>query len=110
MEIGQNAQPKPERHTWIVAVYNAELGYGGPEEGGWWFDTGELVRIVRTTAGEDRAYAYARKLNSKLRSREFGPNKGRRDKSSVLSDGFYEAMVYRDNAPKSFPDHRPHYE
>lgn len=29
---------------WFVAVYEAGRAYGGPEEGGWWFDTGVLVQ------------------------------------------------------------------
>jgi hypothetical protein len=99
-----------ERHTWIVAVYDTALAYGGPEEGGWWYDTGSLVRIVFATPSEDAAYSYSRKLNNRLRSRVFGPNQGRRDKSSVLSDGFFEACVYQDHAPKGYPDVRPHYE
>ena len=99
-----------DRHQWIVAVYDCALGYGGPEEGGWWFDTGSLTRIVRVFASEDRAYQYCRKLNTRLRCRTWGPNEGKRDKSSVLSDGFFEACVYMDHAPKGFPDVRPHYE
>jgi hypothetical protein len=34
--------PRPPSF-WTVAVYLREQAYGGPEEGGWWFDTG--VRI-----------------------------------------------------------------
>ena len=29
-------------------VYLIDRAYGGPEEGGWWYDTGERVRIIRT--------------------------------------------------------------
>ena len=28
---------------WAVGVYTAGPAYGGPEEGGWWYDCGELV-------------------------------------------------------------------
>jgi len=104
------APERKERHTWIVAVYAAELAWGGPEEGGWWYDVGSLVRIVRTFASEERAYAYARRLNGKLQSRVICPNYGKREKSSVLSDGVYEASVYQDHAPKGYPAERPHYE
>jgi hypothetical protein len=31
---------------WWVNVYEVGQGYGGPEEGGWWFDTGELQATV----------------------------------------------------------------
>ena len=32
---------------YVVAFYAVDRAYGGPEEGGWWFDTGELVRLPR---------------------------------------------------------------
>jgi len=109
MELAGQAA-RLERHTWIVAVYETELAYGGPEEGGWWYDMGSLVRIVRMFPSEDRAYWYARRLNRKLHSRVIGPNQGKREKSSVLSDGVYEAGVHQDHAPRSYPATRPHYE
>lgn len=39
-----------------VAVYSVGLMYGGPEEGGWWYDAGELVkwRSVNSTASARR--------------------------------------------------------
>lgn len=50
----------------VVAVYDCGQRYGGPEEGGWWYDAGSLVRPVKLLRGEDRAYAYARRLNTRL--------------------------------------------
>ena len=40
--------PSAEARTeagWL-AVYEIDRAYGGPEEGGWWFDTGRLVACV----------------------------------------------------------------
>jgi hypothetical protein len=31
--------------TWVVAVYERGQEYGGPEEGGWWYTTRELVAV-----------------------------------------------------------------
>jgi len=101
---------RSERHNYFVSVYDVARMYGGPEEGGWWYDAGSLVRTCRMFRSSDRAYHYAWRLNRRLRSRAWGPNQGRRDKSSVLSDGFYEAHVHEDNAPGEFPEKRPHYE
>ena len=99
-----------DRHNYFVAVYLADRAYGGPEEGGWWYDCGELVRVVRLFRTEESACEYARRLNRKLRSRRVGPNVGRREKWSMASDGEYEAHAYTDFAPQCFPDRRPHYE
>lgn len=95
---------------YLVSVYLEDLAYGGPEEGGWYYNTGELVRTVKLFRSEERANDYCRRLNQKLRSREFGPNKDRRDISSVLSEGIYSADVHEDFAPRYYPERKPHYE
>ena len=40
---------------WIVAAYELELSYGGPEEGGWWSDSGQLIRTLKTFNNEGLA-------------------------------------------------------
>jgi hypothetical protein len=94
-----------ESHS--VAVYLVDRARGGPEEGGWWFDSGELVRSFRNA---ERAYEYSRQLNTRLRSRSFGPNADRREISSVLSDGEYQAIVCTGAVDQMFPSRKPHYE
>lgn len=95
---------------YLVSVYLIDLAYGGPEEGGWYYKHGSLARVVKLFRREGDAYAYCRRLNAKLQSRAFGPNKDRRDISSVLSEGEYEADVYEDFAPRHFPAQRPRYD
>ena len=99
-----------KRCTYIVAVFDCAQQYGGHEEGGWWYDSGSLVRIIRVFKNDDHAYAYARRLNYKLRSRSFGPNCGKREYTSVISEGEIRAYVYEDKVPNWFPEYRPHYE
>lgn len=96
--------------TYLVSVYDCNLALGGREEGGWYYDTGSLVRTVRTFRNEQRAVGYCRKLNQRLKSRAFGPNRGKREYTSVLSDGEFRATVDTGHAPKYFPEVRPHYE
>lgn len=95
---------------YLVCVYECEQRFGGPEEGGWWYDSGCLVRVMKVFRSADIAYDFCRRLNSKLNSRVFGPNQGKREYTSVLSDGEYQAHVLEDSAPKYFPESRPHYE
>ena len=45
---------------WSVAVYNRGRSYGGPEEGGWWYDTGSLTEHRKMRVFEDFAEAEAR--------------------------------------------------
>lgn len=93
--------------AFIVSVYLVDQAYGGPEEGGWWYETGELVRMVRIFKNEKSAYRFCVRLNDRLRATL---NKGRREISSVLSDGRYAADVHEDRAPEHYPAQRPHYE
>jgi hypothetical protein len=45
---------------WSVAVYRRGRSYGGPEEGGWWYDTGSLTEHRKMRVFEDFAEAEAR--------------------------------------------------
>ncbi len=96
--------------TFLVAAYEVNRCYGGPEEGGWWFDAGELIRILKVFKAEPQAIEFCRRLNFRLHSRKFGPNAGRRELSSVLSDGEVEARLFEQSAPEYYPEQRPHYE
>ena len=96
--------------TYLVAAYDCAQNFGGSEEGGWWYDGGELVRVLRVFRNATAAFAYTGRLNAKLRSRKFGPNAGKHDYTSVLSEGEIRAMVYENTAPPHFPATRPRYE
>lgn len=91
----------------FVAVYMADRAYGGPEEGGWYYDTGELVRVCALFRNEQSAVKYAQRLNARL---EGTLNSGRREVSSVLSEGRYVAYVDDGIPPPHFPETRPYYE
>lgn len=96
----------------VAAAYLVERRYGGPEEGGWWYDAGDPIDddpdlpSPVVTATRDEAYAAMRIMRDTL---DATVNVGRREKSSVLSDGVYEAHV-SPGYPRSFPEDRPHYE
>ena len=51
---------------YVVAFYAVDRAYGGPEEGGWWFDTGELVRLHRVCLTEAAAARLAVRANRLL--------------------------------------------
>jgi len=92
---------------YVLAFYEIDRAYGGPEEGGWWYDTGTLVRPWRIVASEDRAYELARRANSLLdrlqrRKRSVG--------SVAYAGGRHVCSVYENTAPAHYPEHRPYYE
>ena len=96
--------------TYLVSVYIQDRVYGGPEEGGWWYEEGELVKTIRSFKHEWDAEVYCSRLSRKLKSRVIGPNKCRPSITSVMSDGEYWAMLFEGKPPASFPEDRPHYE
>lgn len=98
---------------YVVAIYELDRAYGGPEEGGWWYDTGELVRIHSIENSKDAAYTKCRRINNLLDYKR--RNQDRRTRrypiGSVCYDGgHYEAAVYEHTAPLYFPEQRPYYE
>jgi hypothetical protein len=94
-----------------VAVYLIDCAYGGPEEGGWYYDTytrstsfGQHLRGFPTSL---EARVYAQLLNDTVLKEE---NEDRRPISSVLSEGQYIAIVCDEWPESHYPTERPHYE
>jgi len=104
---------RPTVHAFVVAVYLEDRAFGGREEGGWYYDCGELsdehASLMRAFEPyqDDEAHHYAALLNEALDRTD---NEGRREVSSVLSEGRFRAYVWDNRAPSHFPSQIPHYE
>jgi hypothetical protein len=83
-----------------VNVYSVNRLYGGPEEGGWWYDTGEIV-LSKQFDDDDSAQDYAESLEKQF------PNTGKR--YSVLGGEDYNIWV-EDSPGQDYPTERPRYE
>lgn len=93
--------------TFVLAFYEIDRAYGGPEEGGWWYDAGQLVRILAVLKDEEKAFAVARRANRLLHHLQ----RHKRSVDSVLyRGGRHEVSVFENVAPPSFPETRPRYE
>jgi hypothetical protein len=92
-----------------VAIYLVDKCYGGPEEGGWYYISGEPsdehCQYTKGFVNESDACTYCIELDAICRDL----NKGRPSISSVISQGKYSAEV-REGQPKSYPTERPIYE
>jgi hypothetical protein len=118
MEYVEEEEPKPDYYS--VAIHFVDRCYGGPEEGGWWYNAGHPITEVlkgydnmtpedslpKCFLTEDEAQTYCDLLNNKLAA---GPNKGRRSIYSMASEGRYQAMVQA-GWPHAWPNPAPHYE
>ena len=86
-----------------VNAYEVGRCYGGPEEGGWWYDAGNpLASIPCRTEEEIEA---AKKLLHDIFDEEYNKN----GRYSVI--GTDDLVVYvEDDFAAPFPAERPHYE
>ena len=87
----------------FVNVYLVNRCYGGSEEGGWWFDAGEIVECVPC-----RNEVFARKVKESFEKGEYS-NEGRRELSSVACGGVYEVVI-EDRPGEDYPKEKPFYE
>lgn len=85
---------------WFVNVYEVDRAYGGPEEGGWWYDVGSVIRVIPCSS-------YDIAVDVRERASELFPNTGRR--SSVLGGEDYSVCI-EETPGKDYPESRPHYE
>lgn len=112
--------------TVYVNAYLTNRAYGGPEEGGWWYDTGDLLATKPLTlthpfSGDrysdfithhdlniDDAHAVAL-IEIELWKEHEHLHDEKHDVGSVICDGRLELSL--DTGPgQSYPRERPHYE
>lgn len=99
---------------WYVAVYLEDRAYGGPEEGGWYYDTGELQEFIDPQG--DKVYNAmfnhrpdAEYFAARLRDLPEFTNEGRPNIGSVNSIGQYRIVV-NETPMQNYPEHKPHYD
>jgi len=91
----------------ILGFYELDRCYGGPEEGGWWFDTETLVRPLAVVASEDKAMQLCQRANRLLSHLQ----RKKRGIGSMAYDGGRHCVSFHETTlPKFFPEERPHYE
>ena len=88
-----------------VNVYETGRDYGGPDEGGWYYDVGTVYRVmpVRRDRAErllDRVQAACDRINREER---------RRPGSSVLATGDYLQACIEERPGEEYPRRRPRY-
>lgn len=92
-----------EREIWVTA-YDCNRAYGGPEEGGWWYATGELIETVQCRDEQDVENVTA------ILKWKHGPRfEGNHPIGSVLCEGVLRVVV-EDEPGADYPLTRPHYE
>jgi hypothetical protein len=105
-----DAKARVEAKLWFaLGFYERDRVYGGPEEGGWWYDTEALVRPWKFVRGRDKAERLCARANRTLRHRERSLRYG--TGSVCYAGGAYEARCNVGSALQPhYPTHRPQYE
>jgi len=99
------------RGRWYVNVYERGQRYGGPEEGGWWYDTGCFVPEksgLLTDVTEKEAHQAARDLWSDLDEEAIEDNLP--PVHSVMYRGGRYTVRAEEQPGRDFPAETPHYE
>lgn len=111
-----HADDPPNFH--MVCIVLEDRAYGGPEEGGWWYDTFnpddyEAKWLTHEAGGpwifqdSEAALKKCREINQLLKDERV--NDGRSPIDSIISRGQYAAYIY-DGYPHYVPREIPHYE
>jgi hypothetical protein len=87
-----------------VSKYLISRHFGGPEEGGWWFDWWQF-KCVMFQGSEPRCQDYARTMKEKAA----GPVDGEHDRFSVLGDEGDWAYIVEDRPAEFQSKERPTY-
>lgn len=94
----------------VVAIYLVDRAYGGPEEGGWWYDCGERFSGFAPIVCEGRLAVRKALAKCRVFIRQHRMNEGRHEPNSVLCDGWYLPQSFGGEvAPHHFPQARPTY-
>lgn len=124
--LDEPEEPEEPAHVLFVSVYFASKTFGGPEEGGWWYEFGELVterdfylsldvsRLGEVAIcpavfmDEEQAENYRQALQVLL---DDTVNKDLPPLDSVLSQGRYKAHLSDVGyLPTHYPQQKPRYE
>lgn len=103
-----------KKSFFVVAVYETNQSYGGPEEGGWWYPTGEpstdpdLVMKTKIFTDQNEAMKYRDELREFLKHEN--TLQERKPPGSVLCQGWLDTFITENEYPSAYPKQRPHYE
>ena len=96
--------------TWYVNTYRVGLAYGGPEEGGWWFNVGEPDESTEIEAMSSEELINSIKITFDEKNAEAEEdNKHLPPIYSVNSRGIFEVVV-EPHEGRTWPEEHTHYE
>lgn len=109
----ENEANDNKAYHYYVNVYETNRAYGGPEEGGWYYNCGHPIGPhpdLAPTYGPFPSRVEANEKLKEIKARVDKANKDekRRDPNSVLCEGYYACFV-EDGLPEAYPKETPRY-
>ena len=92
-----------------INVYFITREYGGPEEGGWWYDLETSADKADLPNHLSPSMTYSSKVKRDAEAWVESENEGQPPLYSVASRGLYVVRV-EEHRSKVYPASRPHYE
>jgi hypothetical protein len=90
-----------------VSEYHVSRHYGGPEEGGWWYDWDSYQRTICLASSPGDAQMIARALNEE--SKREKRDSGEHDRFSAI--GSDDVVYFTEDTPGEYQTkEHPHYE
>lgn len=105
MDAWAAEQVANEQRIRFANAYEVTLGYGGPEEGGWWYDVGTPLASIPVETPEDEQQA--RETIERVFRPQFVGNRGKASVAPFSSD---LVVLIEDEMAKAYPDSKPYYE
>ena len=94
---------------YTIGVFDVNKGFGGHEEGGWYYTYGILKhRSPKIFSDRAKAREYAQRFQAKL-DRQANNRGSYTDINSVLCEGVLMAEVHEGELPSSYPEETPYY-
>lgn len=94
---GTNPAPPTATQLHYLNEYETNRSYGGPEEGGWWYNTGHFILCHGTYPSRDAAASALERLAPELARRRADLH----PPSSVLCNGWPEIRIERHSGADS---------
>ncbi len=103
-EARQQATKECRLLPFYIVAYGISKGYGGPEEGGWWYDSRRILEVRKAYSWE-QGLKLARQLKDEYPTCKHG-------RGSVLGgeDTYIKVCYTEDEFPSEGPNGRPRYE
>ena len=98
--------PDLDEEAFFLNEYEIDRLYGGPEEGGWWYEAGRFLKCHGVTTDIEKAEEVLAALTPEIEKRRIGIS----HPSSVISTGDWPVIYIQDHPGADYPETTPRYE